>query len=150
MPIDLATAVDRDAFSVDGATYTSALASSSQPRASPTSQLDTSGGSSLEAESKRPDDSTPSFAQLLGVSPRFIARHAQSATEATLLLDVTSAANELDMLLESLADQLGDRSRICQGLLMDVSARRQENTRVKKASFTHAAVLALHRVLWCL
>lgn len=117
MPFDLMDIAGRDAFSTDGCEFLDAPPAAAPPPAA---------------------DEQPTFGKLLGVSPRFVARHARSATEATLLMDVASAAAELDVVLESLADQLGDRARILDGL---VGVDRQGES--ERSSLAHATLLAL-------
>jgi hypothetical protein len=131
MPFDPLVIVGRDVFSADGCVFLDA-----PPAAAPPPTVDAPGGA-VGSEATRPDEQ-PTFGKLLGVSPRFVARHARSATEATLLMDVASAAAELDVLLESLADQLGDRARILDGL---VGVGRQGDS--ERSNLAHATLLAL-------
>lgn len=149
MPFDPLRIVDRDVFNADGSAFLGARAPASSPPVA--SAPSDSMGSETKQQDEPPPSATqqetpPTFEKLLGVSPRFLARHVRSATEATLLMDVASAAAELDVLLESLADQLSDRARIHDGLAVQ---ERQVGPKVvstidsERTGFAHATLLAL-------
>lgn len=118
----------RDVFSADGGAFLG-------PR------------SSVEDGGEPVAQALPSFARLLAVSPAFLARHAQTATEATLLLDVASAAADLDLLLDHLADQLLDRARI-----QDILVPHERAVSAVVSADPAAAdttLVALHCGYWC-
>lgn len=68
----------------------------------------------------------PCFETYLGIPPAFIFQCARTRTDATLLYDVTCIAMEMDVVMESVGDQLHDRHKIGECLYSSSAANTKQ------------------------